>query len=600
MPRGAARYHIHTTTPMRSLTRCAIVAISLALASSRAQAAPRQTDLRTPTKPASSQIQITLQPARDAAGNVAAINVRYVITDTGTAIREFRAAVVLNNLPGIADRMEQFRVTDRAGNVPLTVVDDTPDSTATGFMRHWRVGRALALPVEVRYRAVVAPRRFRAGPPMDLRTYAGGVSGRGPGFLALPDDNRLYHILLHWDLTLLGKGAIGASSLADGDADTEGPLSLLNATFFMAGQLGRYPVGGNTGAFSAYWAGESPSLQMQDDMQWSSHAYDALSRFFGDTAVRPYRLFLRVLPETTTSGGNAGYRSFMIQVPLHPPVRPTGAAPSLRGVLAHEMIHGWAGGPGGGQWSTEGLTTFYTAYVQLRTGLQPVEEFVRDVNRISRDYYANPYRNASGEAAAAAFWADKNGEVLPYNRGALYFFDVDDKLRKATGGRRTLAQEMFDLNRRRSGGENVTVQSWIETLRGALGAAAVADFDSIIVRGTKTVVLAPDAFGPCFERRIEKHVRPDFAFDRRVPEARTVVSLVPGSAASIAGLRNGDVVLTPLAVEVLTSPEARKLALDITRNGMPLNIQFLSSPALVDVYLWSRVPGVDERVCRGS
>ena len=85
-----------------------------------------------------------------------------------------------------------------------------------------------------------------------------------------------------------------------------------------------------------------------------------------------------------------------------------------------------------------------------------------------------------------------------------------------------------------------------------------------------------------------------------MPEARTVVSLVPGSAASIAGLRNGDVVLTPLAVEVLTSPEARKLALDITRNGMPLNIQFLSSPALVDVYLWSRVPGVDERVCRGS
>ncbi len=585
---------------MRHFPRRAIVALALTLADTRAIAMPPQGDARTPEHRPSPQIQITLQPERDPAGNVAAINVRYVITDTGTPIREFRAAVILNNLPGIADRMERFVVADRSGSVPLTVVDDTPDATASGSLRHWRLGRPLSLPAEVRYRAVVAPRRFRAGPPMDLRTFAGGVSGRGPGFLALPDDNRPYHILLHWDLSLLGTGAIGASSLADGDAETEGPLSLLNATFFMAGSLGRYPVGGNAGAFSAYWAGESPSLQMQDDMRWSARAYETLSRFFGDTAVRPYRLFLRVLPETTTSGGNAGYRSFMIQVPLHPPPRPAGAAPSLRGVLAHEMIHGWAGGPGGGQWSTEGLTTFYTAYVQLRTGLQPVEEFVRDVNRISRDYYANPYRNASGEAAAAAFWADKNGEVLPYNRGALYFFDLDDKLRKATSGRRTLALEMFELNRRRSSGENVTVQTWIEILRKTLGAAAVADFDSIIVRGTKTIVLAPNAFGPCFERRVEKHVRPDFGFDRRVPEARTIVSLVPGSAAAAAGLRDGDVVTSPQTVDVLTSPDARRLSLDITRAGTPLHIQFSTVPSLVDVFLWSRVAGVDERVCRGN
>jgi predicted metalloprotease with PDZ domain len=127
----------------------------------------------------------------------------------------------------------------------------------------------------------------------------------------------------------------------------------------------------------------------------------------------------------------------------------------------------------------------------------------------------------------------------------------------------------------------------------------VADFDSIIVLGTKTIVLAPDAFGPCFQRRTDHLVRPDFGFDRRAPDVRRIVSLVPGSAAADAGLRDGDIVTAPLGNDVLLSKDARELQLDILRAGQSLHIEYATKPVLVDVYLWSRVTGVAEDVCRG-
>ena len=542
-------------------------------------------------------IAITLRPERDTAGAVAAVNVTYVISDviTHSSIREFRAPIVANNLIGIADRIENLRIVDRSGVVRLIVSDDPPDATASGYYRHWKLARPLDLPATVRYCAAVAARRFRAGPPMDLRAYANGVSGRGAGFLAMPNDGRRYRIRFRWDLSELAPGSVGVSSLADGDADTAGPLSLVSAAFFMAGPLGSFAEGS---AYKAYWLGESPSLNLREDMPWAAQAYTALSRFFGDTTARPYRFFLRVLPESTTSGGNAANRSFMIQVPLVPISRPGGEGLDLRGIIAHEMIHGWAGGPEGGRWSTEGLTSYFTADALLRTGLRPVEDFVRDVNRMSREYYPNPFRNSSDTAAAVAFWADKNAEVLPYHRGALYFFDINDKLKKASGGKRTVDAVMFAFNARRARGEAVNVETWRKTLRKELGASAVADFDSIIVQGTKTIVLAPDAFGPCFQRRTEQLVRPDFGFDRRTPDVRRIVSLVPGSAAAAADLRDGDVVTTTLGNDVLMSKDARQLQLDIVRSGQPLRIEYMTRPALVDVYLWSRVPGVAEDICR--
>src|SRR5215218_3696563 len=153
-------------------------------------------------------IEIVLRPERNKAGDVAAVLVTFHLTDTVLVapMVEFRAPIVLNNIPGIADRIRGFRIDDGRGPVLLTRTDDSADASGFGYNRRWRTARSVSFPVTVRYSAIVPPGRLRAGPPFDLRTFAGGVSGGGAGFLALPQDARQYRVRIRWDLRALRRG----------------------------------------------------------------------------------------------------------------------------------------------------------------------------------------------------------------------------------------------------------------------------------------------------------------------------------------------------------------------------------------------------------
>ena len=265
------------------------------------------------------------------------------------------------------------------------------------------------------------------------------------------------------------------------------------------------------------------------------------------------------------------------------------------------MIHGWAGSfQGAGPWASEGLATYFTANLQRQFGLQPLTAFVAELNRLSRQYHGNPYRNATNDAARAAFWADKNGELLPYVRGSLYFFALDAAIRQASGGARSLDDILLDLFARRAEGGTVSVRTFTDALAKELGPGVAAELDSVVVRGTKTVFVPPDAFGPCFTHSWTQVVVPDFAFDRRTPEVQTVVSLVPSSAAADAGLRNGDVVTTPIAAELLVSDRVQPMKLNVARDGESLYLTYITRPMINESWQWSRVPGVSVAVCRGA
>ena len=548
-------------------------------------------------------IEIALRPERNKAGNVEAVNVTFVLTDTVSVAPtlEFRAPIVLNNIPGIADRMRGFRVDDSIGPVLLTRTDDSVDASGFGFNRNWRTARSVTFPVTVSYRTIVPPGRLRAGPPFDLRTFAGGVSGGGAGFLALPQDARQYRVHIRWDLRALQRGAVGISSLGDGDAEATMALADLQSSWFMAGPVGQYPKGGNSDGFSAAWLGSSPGLDLRADMAWAARAYKSLSTFFGDTAQHPYRFFLRILPESTTSGGTAGNRSFMLQVPVRPRDSASVGDGGLRSIVAHEMIHGWAGSfQGAGPWASEGLATYFAANLQRRLGLQPIKAFVAELNRLSQQYNGNPYRNATNDVARAAFWADKNGELLPYVRGSLYFFTLDAAIRQASGGERSLDDILLELFARRANGETIGVRTFTNALAKELGSGVAAELDSVVVLGTKTVFVPPDAFGPCFTHSWTQVVVPDFAFDRRTPDVQTVVSLIPSSAAAAAGLRNGDVITTPLDAELLVSEQVQQMKLDVVRGGESLYLTYMTQPMVNESWQWSRVPGVPLAVCRGA
>jgi predicted metalloprotease with PDZ domain len=190
--------------------------------------------------------------------------------------------------------------------------------------------------------------------------------------------------------------------------------------------------------------------------------------------------------------------------------------------------------------------------------------------------------------------------LLPYVRGALYFFALDAAIRRASGGARSLDDILLDLFARRADGETVSVRTFTDALAKELGPGVAAELDSVVVRGTKTVFVPPDAFGPCFTHSWTQVVVPDFALDRRTPGVQTVVSLVPSSAAADAGLRTGDVDTTPVAAELLDSDRVRHMKLDVVRGGASLYLTYMTRPMINESWQWSRVSGVSLAVCRGA
>jgi predicted metalloprotease with PDZ domain len=269
-------------------------------------------------------------------------------------------------------------------------------------------------------------------------------------------------------------------------------------------------------------------------------------------------------------------------------------------MIVHEMIHGWVGGvsgPGNTQWFSEGVTTYLTARTGLVLGLEPVEDYADEVSGLAADYYPNPFRNVSADSAAEAFWIHKTGERLPYARGALYFFYLNHRIRQASNGSRSLDDVLLEFFEARDRGEPATTAAWLDRIEAELGPEAVATFDSIVVEGTQTIPLPPDALGPCFERRTEEATVPPFLYDRREGDRRLVAHVSEGTPPARAGLRTGDVVLTDFDPEEPPEP-GETVVLEVRRGDATREITYEADPVRVESYEWDRVPDVADDVCR--
>jgi predicted metalloprotease with PDZ domain len=207
-------------------------------------------------------------------------------------------------------------------------------------------------------------------------------------------------------------------------------------------------------------------------------------------------------------------------------------------VLAHELVHRWIGGTlrlvgrGGREatWFSEGFTVHVARRALLQAGLLSPADFAADLNR------------TDGEGVAGE-------ERLPaeYRRGALHAASLDAAVRRASRGRRSLDDVLRDLTKTaRAGGKaSLPVAALRDALVREIGAEGGASVDRIEA-GDDAPALPDDAFGPCAHRRVREARGFELGFDRRSLAATPALirSLVKGSAAERAGLREGALVLT--------------------------------------------------------
>jgi hypothetical protein len=523
---------------------------------------------------ANSTIVVVLKPETPKSGAIDAIDVSVQmpagLVSAGAPL--VRLPLVTDNVKTSATAVADLEAKDDLGRLALSSHDD-PDGVAP--YRHWTAARAVHGRLTLTYRIGIddAPNARGAAPPYELRTEDGAFSGLLGTFVILPDSDVSRTLDLRWDLSSLPKGALGVSTLGVGDRSTaraSRPAELEN-NYLMGGALGREPMSPAADGFFAVWQG-SPPFDARSLMQWTHRLYSFDVKFFEHSADN-YSIFLRYNPINAGGGIQVG--------------------PSFVGTfdnktdksqfeitLAHEMVHTFVEGLQADDdfevlWYSEGLAVYYERVLPFRAGLIDRFAFLKDVNDTAARYYTDILNTTPNSGIAARFWADTRVRVLPYDRGALYFALVDEEVRKASGGARSLDDLVLEMLRRRRAGLSFTVADWRELVTKALGPPGAEQLDAMLAG--KVLSLPSDSFGPCFERTKAPLRRYELGFtpDVLIEPKRVVRGLVAGSAAEQAGLRNGDHIVRPTPQDMIQSDQHALMHLTIQRDGQTRDISYL-------------------------
>lgn len=539
----------------------------------------------------SRSMTVTLKPnALDEASGRGFLDIRIVVpmirTTAGAPL--LTLPILLSNVDTIANTMQEFRVTDATGTVPLITKDDAIGSSS---WRHWIAKRTVQGDVTVTYRAPIdnRPPVRGSGPPYGLRIENGGISGVGNTFIVLPETDRTFPIDLRWDLSQLAAGSTATSSYGDGDVHLpSGSVKRLSSTIFMAGPMRREPLRPERDGFSSAWLGKPP-FDTPLLMVWTRNLHTWMSSFFDDHSNVPYRVFIRYNP-INAGGGTALLNSFFVTF------NEKTTSERLKVTLSHEMVHTWAGG-GPGAWWSEGVAVYYGALLPFRAGIFTPAEYLAAINDTARRYYSNPLNNTPDGEIEPRFWEDTRIRTLPYDRGAEYFALLNVRIQKASQGRRSVDDLILEIIRRRDAGKAVDEAAWIGLVTQELGPEGRKIHAEMM--GGDLMLPPSDAFGPCFTRTGAKSRRFELGFTPKslVGNVKTIRGLDPTSAAALAGLKDGDIVTYGVAMDSVQEDPNALLTLSVTRDGRTFPITYLPRAELVDIYQWKRDPNIPDSAC---
>src|SRR3546814_10021302 len=91
-------------------------------------------------------------------------------------------------------------------------------------------------------------------------------------------------------------------------------------------------------------------------------------------------------------------------------------------------------------------------------------EYLADVNETASRYYTGLLRNTPEEEAVRRFWGDTRVRVLHYDRGAMYFAKLNGMIRRASGGKRSVDDLVFEMNERAKKGLPITDAVWLDKI----------------------------------------------------------------------------------------------------------------------------------------
>jgi predicted metalloprotease with PDZ domain len=233
----------------------------------------------------------------------------------------------------------------------------------------------------------------------------------------------------------------------------------------------------------------------------------AAHRFWGSLPYRRY-LFLNLITE---AGGGLEHRDCTVLMTSRWKARRREPYLEWLGLVAHEHFHAWnvkrlrpvelaAFHPDRESytrslWVAEGITSYYDDLLVHRAGLSTRDEYLRDLSKSVRAVQKAPGRRVQTlEAASFDTWIklyqpdenSPNSSISYYTKGAVVALLLDMRIRRATGGARSLDDVMRLAFERFAGdgGAGFTGDAF-EALAAEVAATDLADFFERCLRTTQ-------------------------------------------------------------------------------------------------------------------
>jgi hypothetical protein len=145
-------------------------------------------------------------------------------------------------------------------------------------------------------------------------------------------------------------------------------------------------------------------------------------------------------------------------------------------VIAHETSHNWIGfeqqlgaDSFANQWFGEGFNDYVCLINLAASGIYSAQDFLEYINeRTLRPHYTSAIRSAPNDSITSNYWRKQEYQRLPYRRGLLYAFYLDNQVRLASGGQHTLRDVLLTLRARNQALQakdpdaSLTVEDFIE------------------------------------------------------------------------------------------------------------------------------------------
>ena len=245
----------------------------------------------------------------------------------------------------------------------------------------------------------------------------------------------------------------------------------------------------------------------------------------------------------------------------------------------HELMHNWIGhtieneSEEAQYWFSEGFTEYYTVKNIASNGIGGKDwgYFIEYLNETIRLLETSPVRGEPNSAITyETFWGSRDYEKLPYRRGMLFAFYLDQQIRAVSDKTKSLDNLMRDLLEEvRRSGARLNSGLFLEKARPYLVEDLAPFFEAHIEQGVPLPL--EDLFtSQGLEYTIGAEVFDlGFEFD---PDRVQVQSVDTASVAYATGLREGDRVVSR---SIYMGSTTKEVELVVLRDGKRVPIQYL-------------------------